>query len=80
MTVKDLLKEIQDLSKNYPDINEWTIALEQHPDYKDCSNCNKKNDSLILHDLQWDTLFIKSHAIGCVQFVDKKTLGIQIHY
>jgi hypothetical protein len=83
MKVKDLLFVIESSRPNYPDLDDWDIALEQHPHYKDCSNCNKPEDSIILKEcygIGCDELFIKSHAIGCVHFVKEKTLGIQIHY
>jgi len=80
MKVKDLLLEIKGLERRYPDVLEWDIALEQHPDYKACPNCNNKDDSIVFYDLGCATTFIKSHAIGCVQWYKKKILGIQIHY
>jgi hypothetical protein len=82
MKVKDLLKVIKERQKDYADFLEWDIALEQHPDYKECSNCNEPEDSIIDHDLtKGDTLFIKSHAMECCSyFTKKKIFGIQIHY
>ena len=83
MKIKDLLQEIEENKENYPDIENWDIALEQHPNYKNCSNCNKKEDSIVAKEcygIGCDELFIKSHAIGCVYFTKQKILGIQIHY
>lgn len=83
MKVKDLLSIIQKAKIRYPNIDEWTIALEQHPDYKQCDNCNKKEDYIIIKDkldIRDNELFIKSHSIGCVYFYKQKVLGIQIHY
>jgi hypothetical protein len=89
MKIKDLLLLIETSKKDYPDIEEWAIALEQHPDYESCSNCNKPEDSFIYEDeflperdgTPSKVLFIKSHCMGCCTwFVKDKTLGIQIHY
>lgn len=77
MRVKDLLETIEIHRRNYPDIGDWTIALEQHPEYTSCVNCNKEDDSFTCEDV----LFIKSHSMGCCTWNEKrKILGIQIHY
>jgi hypothetical protein len=83
MKVKDLLNEIQEAKTYYPDILEWDIALEQHPNWKDCPNCNKKEDYIRFAELYGpgeDTILIKSHSIGSVFCRPDKTLGILIHY
>ena len=81
MKVRELLEHIKQYRKTEGNgILDWTVALEQHPDYKKCANCNKPKDYLILNDYDGKTLFIKSHAIGCVRFIKDKVLGIQIHY
>lgn len=80
MKVKDLLFLIETSKPSYPDIEDWDIALEQHPHYEECPNCNKKEDSITLKNCFCDTLFIKSHAIGCVHFKKQKIVGLQIHY
>ncbi len=77
MKVKELLKTIKENQKQYPDFLNWTVALEQHFDYKNCSNCNKPKDSIF----DFNTLFIKSHCKGCYSCWSKeKVFGIQIHY
>lgn len=84
MKVKDLQKLIENSQKYYPDFLEWDIALEQHPEWYNCPNCNKSEDRLIVPDCfgnGTDTLFIKSHAMGCCSYSSKrKIFGIQIHY
>jgi hypothetical protein len=82
MTVKDLLEVIKNNEKNYPDFLDWIIALEQHPNYKKCCNCNKSEDSITVIDSDGTkTLFIKSHAMKCCTYSPKdKVFGIQIHY
>ena len=84
MKVKDLLEHIQEAKNEYgKGVLNWTIALEQHPGYKRCSNCNKSEDYIVndnLYGNEDETIFIKSHAIGCVRFIKEKVLGIQIHY
>lgn len=77
MKVKDLLEVIKKGKKQYPDFLDFTIALEQHPNYKKCCNCNKPKD-YIKND---KTLFIKSHSEGCCTYwLEEKILGLQIHY
>jgi hypothetical protein len=84
MKVKDLLKQIEEYRKENPDLDNWDIALEQHPEFMECCNCNKKDqDYLEIEDCYWPgekVIFIKSHRIGCVRFNKHKTLGIKIHY
>lgn len=83
MKVKDLLFWIESSRPNYPDIDNWSIALEQHPNWKRCGNCNKKEDRLEIKDCYgagYKTIFIKSHAIGIIHSPKEKVLGIQIHY
>ena len=77
MTVGALLEVIKRGKEQYADFLNWTIALEQHPGYKECCNCNKAEDSVVSEDM----LFIKSHAMECcTYFTKQKVFGIQIHY
>lgn len=82
MTVRDLLEVIKNNEKHYPGFLDWTIALEQHPNYKKCCNCNKPEDSIITKECDgFETVFIKSHAEKCCTYSPKdKVFGIQIHY
>lgn len=89
MKIKELLETIKRLKKEYPDFLEWDIALEQHPDWKLCPNCNKPEDYVICKDESipdqngnpTKTLFIKSHCMGCCTYWTKrKIFGIQIHF
>lgn len=90
-TIKDLLRAIERGRKDYgEDFLNWQFALEQHPDWRLCSNCNKKADRVeYIDEMSWNpskneydkTLFLKSHSIGCNTYFKKlKTFGIQIHY
>ena len=82
MKVKDLLKDIWRNTVIYSDFLEWDIALEQHPDYKECPNCNKEEDSFELHDYGNKVLFIKSHAGECtgISCQSRRVYALNIHY
>lgn len=82
MKVKNLLEDLNKCLKEYDDFLEWDVALEQHPNYKDCPNCNKPEDSLMIEHFDFKTLFIKSHAGICVgiECTKEKVYAINIHY
>lgn len=77
MKVRDLLEAIERNRDIYPDFMDWDIALEQHPDYEDCPNCENK---MVVDGEQ--TGFLKSHAGCCVgvYWYKDKIFGINIHY
>ena len=88
--IKTLLETIQYGIKTYgEDFLNWEYAIEQHPNYKNCSNCNTKDDFIFYTDEClpkpkggfYKTLFIKSHSMGCnTYFKKQKIFGIQIHF
>lgn len=81
MKISDLIKAIEQGKKSYPDFLEWNVAVEQHPDYKKCSNC--KNNMIISKDpINGETEYLKSHSGMCagVMFYRKKVFGINIHF
>lgn len=85
MKIKDLIEIIEMNKQKYgEDFLNWSIALEQHPDYMDCSNCNEPEDYILDRFNpcdEEDTLYIKSHAMLAHTIWEKsKTLGLQIHY
>ena len=83
MKVKDLLNDLNECLERYGnEFLEWDIAVEQHPRYKKCPNCNKTEYSIILNDYGMKTLFIKPHADICagVHWFKQKIYGINIHF
>lgn len=83
MRVKDLLDDLNRSMFLYKDFLDWEVAVEQHPNYMGCCNCNKKEDYLFDDKPGSDpVLYIKSHAGLCcgIDFTEERVYGINIHY
>ena len=74
MKIKDLLDTVKRGKKEYKDFMEWDIAVEHHPNPKQCVNCK---DSMLKDGDKWT--YIKCHGFN-TYFTKEKVFTINIHY